>query len=218
MIDINTKSLLHFTGTNGQTTYTDEAGHTWAGTSANISTADFRFGPSSLKCNNGGISVVGSVADFAFTENFTIDIWARRPDQGDRNFLYGNFAQGIYLDLGDNVREWVFRYKRGGAGHNITGTTFLLANTWYHLAIVRSGVNLMAFLNGKREKSNNIGTAPIDNLNSVNIGYFNGLSSIEYNGNVDEFRYSDVARWREDFTPHNNPYETKFKQKVITIG
>jgi hypothetical protein len=47
------QALLNFEGTNGATTTTDDFGNTWTLTGATISTAQFKFGASSLDCTGG---------------------------------------------------------------------------------------------------------------------------------------------------------------------
>src|SRR5690606_34123168 len=70
-------SLLHFNGSNGSTTFTDEKGVGWtASGDAEISTAQSKFGGSSLSLDGTGDWLDASNAGFTFgTGDFTIEAW-----------------------------------------------------------------------------------------------------------------------------------------------
>jgi hypothetical protein len=93
----------------------------------------------------------------------------------------------------------------------IQGTTTLATNTWYHLALARTGIATKMFLNGVQEGP----TFANDSYNYVApIGthpFFGiyGLDGTSYGwiGNMDEIRISKgIARWTSNFTPPTVPY------------
>lgn len=144
--------------------------------------------------------------DFAFgTGDFTIDFWFRIA-AGATAVLYDQRplgGEGAYPTIyyGANLI-----YYANGA-NMITGTTTLVINTWYHVAIARaSGVTKM-FLNGTLEGS----VADATNyLNDVNRPVFANASKAHLNalnGWTDELRVSKgVARWTSAFSPPTAPY------------
>lgn len=83
-------------------------------------------------------------------------------------------------------------------------------NTWHHWALVRaSATALLFFVNGKK-----IMTITVSADRTINwalggeyvcIGYYDARA-IGFNGLMDEVRFSNTARWTEDFTPPEKPY------------
>ena len=75
--DSYTVSLLHFDGTDGSTSITDESGKTWS-SSAQIDDAQSKFGGTSELFNSTTSITSPGNTDFVFgTDDFTIDFWLR---------------------------------------------------------------------------------------------------------------------------------------------
>lgn len=221
--DPYTSLLIHFDGTNGSTTLKDNSQYNQTITAhgnAQISTAQYKFGGSSgLFDGSGDYLTAPSISAYNFgSGDFTIDCWIRH---GSSSVDYGILNKGdfststrafdffIYGPSGS--RRPFFSYTSDGS----TTTTVqgsgidLLADTWYHLAVVRYGTSLKIYVNGTSVASNTIGSAFIySNSNALYIGalYSGGLSSY-YNGYMDELRISKgIARWTSNFTPPISAY------------
>ena len=86
------------------------------------------------------------------------------------------------------------------------GASGILANTWYHLAYVRSGASGYIMLNGTvlpTTVSTAFGTFP-DLASQINIGY-NSTDNNYTNGLIDNIRISKgVARYTASFNPPND--------------
>ena len=81
----------------------------------------------------------------------------------------------------------------------------LSINTWYHIAVTRSGNTFKSFINGVVEKTFTVsGTIYSDTTIPYNIGR-SGYSSggyFYYNGYMDDLRITKgVARYTTTFTP-----------------
>ena len=84
-------------------------------------------------------------------------------------------------------------------------------NAWYHWALVRaSATEILFFINGKK-----VGTIATTADREINWALNGGYCTIGYNeadsnagiiGRMDEVRFSNTARWTEDFTPPDAPY------------
>jgi len=153
-----------------------------------ISTAQKKFGTGSLYFDGTGDSAtVSSASDFGFeTANFTIEAFFRFDNVTGTQYLFdfrssaSDTAPSIYNNGGT-------LYFAEGGTDRITGTSTLLANTWYHIAVAKSNDGTKMFLNGSQEgpiynDQNNYGTA-----NAMAIGA-DWENNNEFNGYVDEPR------------------------------
>lgn len=199
--DANTILLLHFDGVDGATSSTDSAqyGKTLTfGGSAQIDTAQSKFGGSSLLLNTSStVTVADDAAWDLGTGDFTVDYWIRFAALSDQYIFNFNTNKlrhqrrptgnlDIYLagsDIGDRA-------------------TTLVANTWHHLAITRSGTTLRQFQDGSQLGANYTSSGNITGVTGIKIGD----GGIGVNGWIDEFRVSNVARWTADFTPPTAAY------------
>jgi len=201
-----TKSLLHFDGTNGSTTFTDESGKTWtpAG-NAQISTAQSQFGGASGLFDGAGdyISTPYS-ADFSILGDFTVECWVYRTVSG-RDALctwYQNATAGFLFDVGaSNELRLVL-----GTGSYISctsGATTIPLNTWTAVAGVKDGSTLRVFIGGTQ-----VGTLAVSGTVAdpgaglaITVARDPLDASRDLTGYMDEFRFSNVARYTGNYTP-----------------
>lgn len=168
---------------------------------AQIDTAQSKFGGSSLLGDGTGDYLqLGTYSDLSLTGDFTIECWYRIPGTVPAILPFYNSDHLFYLtnDSG-TARYAVFQ---GGANRLLTSSLGTVsANTWYHVAFVRSGSNITAYHNGTAINSSAwLGT--IGNTTPT-IGLY---SSYSLNGWIDEFRISNTARYTTTFTPSTTPF------------
>lgn len=214
--DSFTKLLLHCDGADASTTFTDSssAAHTvTANGNAQVDTAQSKFGgASALFDGTGDYLSSASHADWNFggagSGDFTVDLWVRFNALGaDRGFFSTNDAgtagyQFYWATSGTTLRVW------SGAGTDRSfGSWSPSTGTWYHVAFVRSGGTLTAYVDGT-----SIGTATDGDFNNDStamiVGAGNNAGSAQpMNGWIDEFRVSKgIARWTSNFTPPTSAY------------
>jgi hypothetical protein len=113
---------------------------------------------------------------------------------------------GLYNSGG--TYQWRCLTSSGGSFATVViyGTTVAI-NTWYHVALVRSGNNWYILQGGVA-----LGAATVDDhawfdySSLLYIGSYTGTSCF-LNGWLDEFRVSKgVARWTSNFTPPAGAY------------
>lgn len=218
-----TVSLLHFNGTDGATSFIDESGKTWtAAGSAQIDTAQSKFGGASLLLDGTTdyISTPDS-ADFNFSNgNFTIDFWFRAASTMD------NFDTwfGIWNSTPANTNYIKFDYGSGGAirfvvvasssivaEYTASSAQTFTAGTWYHLAVVRNGTNILIFKDGTSltlTTGTAISSSSLPDLTGAAVyGSDRANASRDINGHIDEARISKgIARWTANFTPPSIEY------------
>lgn len=223
-IDDNfSKVLLHLNGTDGSTTITDESGKTWtAEANAQIDTAQSKFSGASLLLDGSGDDIyTADSADFdTGTGDFTADFWVRFNSVADCGF----FAHGLatsnrnMLILEGNQINWVVIIG-GSTLANYRANWTPSANTWYHVALVRSGSTVYMFIDGVSQAVTTVTSA--GNITGIAENFyvgnalFNAINNY-LNGWIDEFRFSvGVARWTANFTPPTTEYAPSSAAQVI---
>lgn len=203
----NVVSLIHFDGSNGSTTFTDQiAGRTWtrSGTSIVISTAQSKFGGASLFSGGVNSNYLYSdtpASDFTFgTGDFTIELWHRTPSSFPSFWFIADFrttSNGVQPCIFYNG-GWI--YYTGGAVR-ITGST-ASTSTWYHLAISRVSGTTRLFVNGTQQGSsytdsnNYVQSRAVLNCAGDALGSFGAADAYD-----DDFRVTKgVGRYSSNFT------------------
>jgi len=209
-----TKALLHFDGTDGSTTFTDETGKIWTAHLTYLETSYKKFG---VSCgfigglNAGSYLDTPSVDDFAFGSNdFTIDFQAYLSNTNIiHKIRFGTVATNwldFYFLFYQSIPAWslltyynVSEFSSPTANFPLSDWSY--SNAWNHVAIVFSNGNTMkTYINGILN-----GTASF----SYNIPAYKCtlLGGDIYGGYWDEFRISKgIQRWTSDFTPPTSAY------------
>jgi len=136
---------------------------------------------------------------------FTVETWARFDSQSDEGIFnltttgsFNNASNSI--SIGTNGTSWNI-YHDGGASQQVSPGPSNA--TWYHVAVVFDGTNLVYYVGGSAilTKSNHSANIPAAGYSTVMIGgYFS--TSYVMNGRIEDFRVTDgVARYNGPFTP-----------------
>lgn len=167
---------------------------------------------------NGTDSQISVPAEdtFKLTGDFTIDGWVRHS--GGSNFYQSIIASGVTSFTTNAVFMMVIgatkKVSAGYYGHTgsdpsaVMSTTVLAANTWYHVALTRSGSTVRLFINGVLESAAS-SSATWDFSASgtlVGRGIWDGANGY-FAGCMEELRVTKgVCRYTTDFTPPSTPY------------
>jgi hypothetical protein len=203
--DSYTKLLLHCNGVDTSTTFTDSSvtGYTvTAVDNAQIDTAQSKFGGASgLLDGTTDELTVPDNADWAFGKgDFSIDFWVRWNSlPAAAHNLGGQFkgADSTYFVIYVLNTVGVYSFNcvaSSGTGAIVANSPGLLVNTWYHIALTRSGNNWRWFQDGKQIGTTVVDTGTIPDIDAIlEIGSHNGANF--FNGWVDEYRISKgIAR------------------------
>lgn len=216
--DEYTKLLLHFDGSDGSTTFTDSSSSAHTVTpsgNAQLDTAYYKFGTASgLFDGSGDLLTTPDSEDWNFgSDDFTIEGWVRlNADStgrlaGQASSGGGNCAFDIYYEASDNKFKGAI--TTDGSTRTTASTTGTLSlNTFHHIAFIRHGNNLYVALDGTLGTAADVtGVTVYNSGESLGIGSLGAYSSQTLNGWIDEVRISNYARWTEDFTPPDGPYQ-----------
>jgi hypothetical protein len=207
-IDSFTKLMLHL-----NTDFTDvsaSAHSVTAHNNAQISSVQSKFGGASALFDYTTLDYLSipDSSDWDLGSNdFTIDCWVYFTflkhnticsRMSDGHYFYWAFEYGTtfrFRDLGTSI------------DFSISGVP-VTTNTWYHIAVVRTGNTFRMYLDGIQQGTDYINTdALFDRSAELDIGTLGSGYGYELAGYIDEFRWSKgIARWTSNFTPPTEEY------------
>jgi RHS repeat-associated protein len=219
---------LHADGEDGSTWFgddSDSAHFATANGNTQIDTQESRFGGASgLFDGDSDYLSIPDSDDWNFgAGDFTIDFWVRfnnLPAEGGYMYVFnqrsadnrnrqrlivennGEDGYSIFYSVVDNY-DWTIWIDYWGAE--------LLTDTWYHIALARSGDSAYMFLNGQIDwQPDNVSGLSVPDIEApFEIGRWSG-GGYYFDGSIDEFRVSKgVARWASNFTPPNAPHSAE---------
>ena len=215
-----TSLLMHFNGTNGSTTMTDNSKNNVAFTvngNSQISTAQSKFGGASLYLDGTGDYLTSpSISSFSIgTGDFTIECWAYRISGNDNGIFQlsatvGGFQSyttpNLSISTGTSGRVGIYANNTYYISTTFTNTV----NTWNHYAIVRSSGVTKLYFNGNLVTDIGTSGAITDTTNYTGTylvigGYYSTV--YVWNGYIDEMRITTgVARYTSNFTPSTTQF------------
>jgi len=189
----NTQALLDLTNSNTLTatslTYASDNTFSFNGTSNYVDVA-----------SNSALQFLGTLP-------YTLEAWVYPTSIKLQRIYDGRpTGNGPYPTIGMNATG-KFDYT-ASAAVQITGTTTAVANTWYHVALCRSGTSTKLFVNGVQE-----GSTYTDTLNYIIVAGrpFIGADSFSagtnaWSGYISNFRaVKGTAVYTSNFTPPTSP-------------
>lgn len=224
-----TKLLLHCNGDDESVTIPDSSpsahGNATVVGTAQLDTAQKKFGTASLILDgNSDYITYADHADWNFAGgDFTIDFWVRFNALPANDF-HGLFGQdkvaapasyyNLYLEDRDSqankkgLRFYIYQSeaKQLDLNEGLADISSYSVDTWYHIAVVRSGNNWYLFKDGVQGATTIVDYTIADIPGLFYVGFFR--SGGKYlNGRIDEFRVSKgIARWTANFTPPVREY------------
>jgi hypothetical protein len=194
--------LLHMDGTNGSTTFIDSGPNALAVTAAGnaqINTSGPKWGTGAADFDGNGDSLtIAANSVFAFgTGDFTIEGWfySRTTGSSQRGMIdfrtTASGTNGIMLRE-DGTAGFLVWLNNGTLLSTATGRT---ANTWQHVALVRSGTTITLFVDGVSKASATSSANMTDNRFRLS-GFVDAQdATFTYNGYMDDIRVTKgVAR------------------------
>ena len=209
--------LLHGNGTNGSTTFTDSSSNAHTVTAngdAEISTTQSKFGGASMYFDGSGdyLSVPDDTSFHLGSDDFTFEFWTYLNSTSSENFINKRSnpsinAQYLYFRVNSgSLKLWA---TSNGSSWDIAnsfgfGNTALSTGQWYHIALVRNGTEISAYVDGTKSPNTITTSAAIQNggTNPLLIAGDAAVNNHYVNGYIDDFRITKgVARYTSNFTP-----------------
>lgn len=200
--------LIHANGTNGSTSFPDNAPATHTMTvvgDAVVTTAQAKFGTGSLHAPTGGNIRTGDSADFDFsTGDWTIEGWVYKNSlTGDSILLRKkNFSSVYAYDIAFSSALHAEGARGDGTtAYSLTAGSGFPLNQWVHVALTRNVNTMRLFQNGVLMASSVLAvgfTTLADNAGNLDVGSSITPSLAYY----DDIRMTKgVARYTATFTP-----------------
>ena len=146
-------------------------------------------------------ATVATSTEFGFgTGDFTVELWIKPNSVASGSKVITDFRPtssdtAVLLLQSGSVVEF---QSTNGAG-SITGTTNLVVDTWYHVAVVRESGVTKLYLDGVQQGSNLTDTTNYGSTRPIKIGA-NLNGSAAFPGYIDDLRVSTSARYTGTFT------------------
>jgi len=220
----STVLLLHGDGANASTTFTDSSYNAKIVTavgSAQISTAQSKFGGASMYFDGASYATTPAHADFALGAGyFTEEVWVYPTNAAAGTNFYGTFYQNItgQNQIGTaanatvnlalaNMRPTatIFTAANTNVGA-ITAASTIAVNAWSHLAYVRSGSAFTLFVNGAVAGTATSAEACNTSTRVMPIGA-DSTGNCKFQGYIDDLRITKQALYTAAFTPPTAPLE-----------
>ena len=236
--DTQISLLLHFDGSDGATTTTDESSYTHTvdiehNTTGRIEADQSKFGGTSWYSGSSPNQDYVEVTDNAVfdwtTEDFCVEFWIRRPDSSGAILAAKGYADSL-TDVGATA-SWVIsqettsgftqkvRVRAWDNSNNkivdILGSAELVDNTWTHIAFTRSGSTFRLFQDGVLQDSDTSSAALRTNNYAITLN--DGRDGVSSGGGIaqayyDEFR---IVTGRAVYTSTFTPASAAFSAVVV---
>ena len=211
--------LLYMDGNNNSTTFTDSSLNNLSVTAngnARISTVQSKFGGASGYFDGtGDYLAVGNSSVFDYgSGDFTIEYWAYFASASEVYVYSKRATSANYTAIACGVKPSagtlyvIFAGSTTGSTWNINGTfsvgtIAIPLNTWTHLAYVRSGSTIKAYVNGVGDLTvSGVSGSLMSNTANVSIAATDLTGSNSVNGYIDDLRITKgFARYTANFTP-----------------
>jgi len=160
--------------------------------------------------------------DWAFgTNDFTIEMFIWMDSSGSYNVYNQSEDVNNRINFRMGINDALFRVTSGGTDiiDNTWSAHSLIADKWYHIALVRNGTDIDLYIDGVKQTGGMTGVSTsIPNFNGVlKIGEANSFGN-DLDGFLNEYRISDNARYTSNFTPMRIFPDISSNAHDVTIG
>lgn len=226
---IKTRLLLHFDGTNGSTTFTDESGATvTASGNAQLSTTSPQYGTAAGLFDGTGdyLTVPLSTSYELGGSDFTIEMWVKGTGTNSYACLINRPSS-----TGFSAGAWSLFYNPGSANGRLqfwaadysTGAALVAASSgdvhngsWHHVAVTRSGSTFTIWLDGSSVGTATSSAVIANGTRNLYIGTDANYGSRDHNGRIDDLRIViGKALYTATFTPPAAAFDAPISVKLM---
>lgn len=196
----NVKLLLNMNGDNDSTTFTDSSAYvrtvTRGSSNTVLKTAQKKYGTASAYFD--GVEdyiTIPNSSDFDFgAGDFALECWVRFSSFSTTDFFLfaGEYPGGGFFGITNSGTR--IGYGRHAIAWDYSTAHGMSTNTWYHIALTRSGTSTRIFINGTQ-----VGTTQ---SSSFSYNYARGVIGYNVSGYIDDVRIiKGQALYTSNFVP-----------------
>ena len=153
---------------------------------------------------SGDYLTVASSSSFAMADDFTMEGWVF-PQTQVKSFPVVVALQTVPISVQYNHIDAPGKFSLIVGATRISGSETQAVNTWYHVAVVRSGSTITLYINGIAVASTTNATAFGTSVVAIG-GYDPTSTDLAYTGYVSNVRIvNGTAVYTANFTPPTNP-------------
>jgi hypothetical protein len=171
---------------------------------AALSTAASKFGSASLLLDGNGDYIQADNNVFWGDADFTVEFWLRGGDVQTGNYiLFDNRisgSNGILITVASGYINLIINGVAYGIGGSVTN------NTWHSVSFVRNGTNHSLYLDGVNVGSRTQAATDYSDRQFVLGASQTSVGYQAFDGNIDEFRASSIARYTTGYTPATSAF------------
>ena len=181
---------------------------------AKTSTAQKKFGTASLLLDGNSDYAIFPNGATGGAGDWTIEmfIFSSNVNSGEFGTILDNrpdSTNGLYQTL--VLAAATLKFATAGA-YKITSGDALSVNTWYHVALCKAGSSTKMFIDGTQTGStytdNNTYINTVRTQLGAEVSFGSGVAEF-FNGYIDDFRISNMARYTSNFTAPSEPFADK---------
>lgn len=202
-------SLLHFDGSNGSTTFTDQVpSRSWGASGGSaISTAQSKFGGSSLNVPvSSNISLTSPTSAWVMTGDLSVECWMLTNLTGGLAGILSIITSGNALRVGPSSSTAIGITIGGGATRSAGDGGGSIYGRWVHCFFGRQGTTTYVACNGVMTTFTSELTNMSGTISSVTVGSMPAIGGSPYHY-IDDLRVTaGVCRYTSSFTPPTSAY------------
>ena len=150
------------------------------------------------------------------TNDFTIECYFHASSFANKGLIdmnkFSTNAAGV-LTLSTSGGGQYIKFQTG-SGTDVRSANTLSTNTWYHVAVVRSGTTITLYLDGVGTTAETSTSFNHSSSNGIAVGGYYSTGYL-FNGYMDEVRISNSARYTADFTPSTTAFTNDANTKLL---
>ena len=179
-----------------------------------------------LDGSTGHVQIPGdSSNDFGTNDSFTFEAWIKirsgPTNNGNRTHIFGRAWSAFYLknDNGNIKLEGRYRVTYDGNWPEVTSSSSLSLDTWYHVAYSYSRANgaLKIHINGQLDGNVSSSSLITGGGNNIGLGarIDNGNVSGYFDGSIDEARIWNVQRTTQEINDNKSSTQSQNSNLVL---
>jgi hypothetical protein len=155
---------------------------------------------------------------FGISGDFTMECFFKSSDPANADYepicFFENDGEAPYIGI---LLDYGFIKIRTDSSEDTIPIAQIEANTWYHIALTRSGTDFYTSINGQTSLNIDIIDTNISNVDFY-IGWYGSTEDYLFSGSISNLRISSVAKYTENYTVPTIPMEPSETDLLLLLA